>query len=191
MTLIPIQIRPNMKHDYILSVNIYNCSSPVFLNEEKEITRCEINTYVDNNGTNGTLILDYASNELSMDPVNIIKRKEHTVFKESDSEMFQMLYCYSKKDQIELKMDYTKYYAYDTEISDELVFHTDRVYYKNGIYDKIYYDSSLTKSHVKTPYLHKDFKFKYKNMNFSNIHSLFFFTNEIRFIGGMWDNVFP
>ena len=44
--------------------------------EEKEITRCELNTYVkDHNGNYGTLIIDYLSNELSMDPLNIFKSK--------------------------------------------------------------------------------------------------------------------
>lgn len=189
LTLIPTKIRPHLPEDYILSVNIYNCSSPVFLNEEKEITRCEINTYVSDNGTNGTLILDYASNELSMDPVNLIKRKENTVFQESG--MFQNLHCVSEKDGINLRVEYTKFYAYDTFISDDLIGHTDRVYYKNGIYDKIYYDSSLVNATVRTPYLHKNFQFQYKDMNFTNLHSFFFFKDEIRFIGGMWDNVFP
>jgi hypothetical protein len=125
-----------------------------------------------------------------MDPLNLIKRKENTVFQETETGMFQKLFCSSEKDGIYLKMDYTKYYSYNTNISNDLVSHTDRVYYKNGIYDKIYYDSSLVNANVKTPYLHKDFRFSYKNFNFSNIHSLFFFTDEIRFIGGMWDNVF-
>lgn len=190
LTLIPTKIRPELPEDYILSVNIYNCSSPVFLNEEKEITRCEINTYVSDNGTNGTLILDYTSNDLSMDPLNLVKRKENTVFEETESGMFQKLFCSSEKDGIYLRMDYTKYYSYYTNISDDLITHTDRVYYKNGIYDKIYYDSSLVNANVKTPYLHKDFRFSYKGFNFSKIHSLFYFTDEIRFIGGMWDNVF-
>jgi hypothetical protein len=75
LSLVPIKLFPDSKEEYILSVNYYNCSSPVFLNSEKEIARCEFNTYVKDGENEGTLILDYISNDLSMDPVNIIKRK--------------------------------------------------------------------------------------------------------------------
>ena len=61
------------KSGYYLSLNIYNCTSPVFLND-KVTTRFEINTYVNDECRKGTLIIDYLSNELSMDPVNIFKR---------------------------------------------------------------------------------------------------------------------
>lgn len=188
MTIVPIKIRPNKDPEYILSVNIYNCTSPVFFNKEKEITRCEINTYVTDGQNNGTMILDYASNDLSMDPINIMKMKNDVRF--NDEGTFRDLYCNSIKDEIILNMSYTQYYAHKTKIGNELIDYTDRVYYKNGIYDKIYYDASLTKGRVKTPYLHKNFEFSYKGMVFNNIYSLFFFTDEIRFIGGMWDNVF-
>ena len=61
--------------DYYLSVNIYNCSSPIFNTiTQDEVTRCEINTYVTDSKKNiGTVIMDYCSNYLSMDPVNIFK----------------------------------------------------------------------------------------------------------------------
>ena len=67
--------------------------------------------------------------------------------------------------------------------------YTDRVYYKNGIYDKIYFDSSLTSADLREPYLFTDFKFTYRDLNFTDLHSIFYFKNEIRFIGGMWDNL--
>ena len=82
LSMIPIKM--DEKEEYILSVNVYNCTSPVFLND-KEITRFEINTYVrDEYNNNGTLILDYISNELSMDPLNIIKWKQDLVYNKYD-----------------------------------------------------------------------------------------------------------
>ena len=86
LEIVPIKMYDDedQKYNY-LSVNIYNCTSPVFLNQEKEITRCEINTYVkDNMGNYGTLIIDYLSNEISMDPINIFKFKENVNFYDND-----------------------------------------------------------------------------------------------------------
>ena len=92
LELIPINILPNEEKSNYLSVNIYNCSSPAFINEEKEVTRCELNTYVkDKNGNYGTLIIDYLSNELSMDPLNIFKLKERTEF--YDNDIYKIINC--------------------------------------------------------------------------------------------------
>tara|TARA_X000000950_G_scaffold31513_1_gene34043 strand:- start:118 stop:864 length:747 start_codon:yes stop_codon:yes gene_type:complete len=186
LTIIPIKM--DEKEEYILSVNVYNCTSPVFLND-KEITRFEINTYVrDEYNNNGTLILDYISNELSMDPLNIIKWKEDLVYNKYD--VFNYIECNSKRDRIELNINFTAEYAKKIKIDEDLVKYTDRVYYKNGIYDKIYFDSSLTSADLREPYLFTDFKFIYRDLNFTDLHSIFYFKNEIRFIGGMWDNLF-
>ena len=186
LSMIPIKM--DEKEEYILSVNVYNCTSPVFLND-KEITRFEINTYVrDEYNNNGTLILDYISNELSMDPLNIIKWKEDLVYNKYD--VFNYIECNSKRDRIELNINFTAEYAKKIEINEDLVKYTDRVYYKNGIYDKIYFDSSLTSADLREPYLFTDFKFIYRDLNFTDLHSIFYFKNEIRFIGGMWDNLF-
>ena len=68
----PIRIAGYDKPEYYLSLNIYNCSSPLFLNDAG-MTRFEINTYVTDGIRKGTLIMDYMSNALSMDPVNIFK----------------------------------------------------------------------------------------------------------------------
>ena len=186
LSMIPIKM--DEKEEYILSVNVYNCTSPVFLND-KEITRFEINTYVrDEYNNKGTLILDYISNELSMDPLNIIKWKEDLVYNKYD--VFNYIECNSKRDRIELNINFTAEYAKKIKIDEDLVKYTDRVYYKNGIYDKIYFDSSLTSADLREPYLFTDFKFIYRDLNFTDLHSIFYFKNEIRFIGGMWDNLF-
>ena len=186
LTIIPIKM--DEKEEYILSVNVYNCTSPVFLND-KEITRFEINTYVrDEYNNNGTLILDYISNELSMDPLNIIKWKEDLVYNKYD--IFNYIECNSKRDRVELNINFTAEYAKKIKIDEDLVKYTDRVYYKNGIYDKIFFDSSLTSADLREPYLFTDFKFIYRDLNFTDLHSIFYFKNEIRFIGGMWDNLF-
>ena len=68
----PIRIAGYDKPEYYLSLNIYNCTSPLFLNEAG-MTRFEINTYVTDGSRKGTLIMDYMSNALSMDPVNVFK----------------------------------------------------------------------------------------------------------------------
>ena len=68
--------------EFFLSINIYNCTSPVFdFLIDDPATRCEINTYVvDKNNLKGTLILDYVSNTLSLDPDNLFKTKGNIKF---------------------------------------------------------------------------------------------------------------
>ena len=66
LVIVPINILPREEKSKYLSINIYNCSSPIFMNDEKTTTRCEINTYVvDKNNVKGTLIIDYVSNILN------------------------------------------------------------------------------------------------------------------------------
>ncbi len=68
--------------EYFISINIYNCTSPVFdFLTDGPATRCEINTYVvDKNNLKGTLIMDYVSNIISLDPDNLFKKKGNIKF---------------------------------------------------------------------------------------------------------------
>ena len=56
--------------------------------------------------------------------------------------------------------------------------------------DKIYYDSSLVNAIVKSPSIYLNLSFIYKNLTFNKIDSIFYFVNEIKFIGGMWSNIY-
>ena len=67
---------------------------------------------------------------------------------------------------------------------------SDIIYYKNGIYDKLYYDSSLVKAVIEEPYIIQDSVFYYRNMCFYEPDSVFYFKHPISFVGSMWDNVF-
>ena len=188
LELVSIPMTPQDTPSNYLSVNVYNCTSPVFMNEAQVVTRCEINTYVRDkrNGALGTLIIDYLSNGLSMDPLNIFKWPEHTLFANAGSR--NEVECVSKKEEIYLSLNITKLLDYKRIISDELIKYTDNVYYKNGIMDKIYYDSSLVHATTKSPCVDLDVKFRYKDLCFTRASSIFYFTNNIRFIGGMWEN---
>lgn len=192
LEIVPISIFPGEKESKYLSINVYNCSSSVFMNDEKWITRCEVNTYVrDKDGNYGTIILDYLCNDLSMDPVNIFKQKEDIVFHENENE--NIIKGRSVGDKISLDFKYNTLGTIKTSISDSLIKYTDNIYYKNGIMDKIYYDSSLVNAVVKRQlsFLDEqcDFNFVYKDLVFDKISNMFYFDNEIRFIGGMWDNL--
>lgn len=189
LEIVPINLYPNEENYNYLSLNIYNCTSPVFVNNNKETTRFEINTYVrDKKGKLGTLILDYLSNDLSMDPVNIFKLRDNVNFRTNN--IFNTIDCSSKKEGIDLKINYTTFYDKKIYISDELIEYTDKIYYKNGIYDRIYYDSSLVNANIRSPTLFYNNTFKYKDLTFENLDSIFYFTNNISFIGGMWSNIF-
>lgn len=189
LEIVPIQITPYEEKSNYLSVNIYNCSSPVFLNDNKNITRCEINTYVKDKDNNiGTLIIDYLSNELSMDPVNIFKKKDDISFDRHF--IYNIINCVSKDENIELLINYTLFRESNFDISSSLIEYTDNIYYKNGIYDKIYYDTSLVKPNLRTPRYTYNFSFNYKDLSFDRFDSIFYFANHINFVGSMWSNLY-
>ena len=190
LEIIPVKLlnHETNKNNY-LSVNIYNCTSPVFMNDN-DMTRCEVNTYVKNTKTNktGTLILDYISSELSMDPVNIFKSKED--IKYTKDEEYNNIECLSNKDKIDLKLIFRKMFEKQIKINDELIEYSDYIFYKNGIYDKLYYDTTLVKAVTIMPTLFTLQTFKYRDLNFDYFNSLFYFKNKIEFVGGMWNNLY-
>tara|TARA_Y100000992_G_scaffold301387_2_gene272167 strand:- start:731 stop:1504 length:774 start_codon:yes stop_codon:yes gene_type:complete len=192
LSITPISLFPNEKKRNYLSINIYNCSSPAFLNKNKQTTRCEINTYIKDNETGkyGTLIIDYLSNELSMDPVNIFKDKNKLVYSNDVSDSIKVDGT-SESEHIDLKFNVLSPVTSNCHINTELVKYSDFIYYKNGIYDKLYYDSTLVEAPVQMiPIKDKhNFMFRYKDLVFDKIDSVFFFENSINFVGGMWDNL--
>ncbi len=189
LEIVPINILEEDKDKYnYLSVNIYNCTSPVFFNDLNELTRCEINTYVkDKKGNYGTLIIDYLSNEFSMDPVNIFKSKEDVNFYNTD--IFKTINCTSLKDRVTLNINFSSLVDNNIRLNNELIKYTDKVFYKNGIFDKIYYDSSLVDPIINVPNSVFNFSFIYKDLFFEKIDSIFYFKEGISFIAGMWDNI--
>ena len=223
LSIVPVCLFPEDESTKYLSVNIYNCSSPAFLNGNKQTLRCELNTYVQDmeTGQYGTLILDYLSNELSMDPVNLFKlppshrdgNVEYHILHQPhiDSYRTKKIYidCSSKKDKImlSLKLFIDSLKEVTIHTSKELVKYSDYIYYKNGIYDKLYYDDTLVNAHLKSP--RKDpenlpnkhlsstniddnidrFFFTYKDLFFEKADSVFYFENNINFIGSMWENI--
>ena len=179
-----INMQKNLKSGYYLSLNVYNCTSPVFLND-KVTTRFEINTYVNDECRKGTLIIDYLSNELSMDPVNIFKRLSSLCYSNNK------IVGKSKSQQIfletKIKTDIINdEYIY---IHNDLVDYSDNIFYMNGIYDKLFYDASLTKAILKKPTL-CDLNFTFLNITFSEPECVFYFENQIDFVGGVWYNIF-
>ncbi len=179
-----ISMEKNLKSGYYLSLNIYNCTSPVFLND-KETTRFEINTYVKHKEKKGTLIIDYISNQLSMDPVNIIKKKSYLEYNKNEingENLNKTILLHSK---IKTNIEKDAYIL----IHDDLADYSDIIFYTNGIYDKLFYDTSLTKASFKIPIL-DGLNFTFLNITFSTPHSVFYFENQIDFVGGVWYNVF-
>ena len=54
---------------------------------------------------------------------------------------------------------------------------------------KVYYDSSLIKSVIRIPKNSKNIKFNFLENEFNEIDSIFYFKDEIRFVGAMWENI--
>ena len=179
--MLPIKMAVYDKPEYYLSLNIYNCSSPLFLNEAG-MTRFEINTYVTDGLNKGTLIMDYMSNALSMDPVNIFKDATPITYIDG--------VIAGKVDNISLHGNIT---ISDKDpafvVSDDLSYYSDIIYYTNGIYDKLYYDSTLTNAVLKIPKIIA-LNFTYLNISFNKPESVFYFRNQIDFVGSVWENLF-
>ena len=188
LTLVPLKISKYEFPTYYINVNVYNCSSPILMSNEN-IVRCEINTYVRNrDGTLGTLILDYVSNGISLDPINLFKSANMAKFIKKDG--YNIINCRSKNQKITLDLSYSILNSEEFTMSKELIDYTDNIYYKNGIMDKIYYDSSLTRANIKQTNFISNFIFKYRDLEFDNIDSIFYFTDELRFVGSVWDNIY-
>ena len=108
--------------------------------------------------------------------------------------------CTSEKDDIYFNLSLIPWYYSSTETSpnieskqihDDLIQYSDAIYYKNGIYDKLYYDSSLVNAPIHFPYVvHKNANFYYRGMIFEKPDHVFFFEKPIFFVGGMGENVF-
>ena len=119
--------------EYYLSINIYNCTSPIFdFLTNEAATRCEINTYVvDKNNIKGTLIMDYVSNILSLDPDNLFKCAGDVNFKKEKEKMIG----YAKNKNIDLEFEYNiKRNIVSTQrVSSKLLKFTDVIFYNCGI----------------------------------------------------------
>ena len=152
----------------------------------------EINTYVKDSktGNYGTLNLDYLSNDLSMDPINLFKPKSSISYINNGLDTINVD-SISINENIKLSLKAIPEITTDCAISNELIKYSDYIYYKNGIYDKLFYDSTLVEGAIRqiSPVVLEKFKFNYKDLIFEEIDSIFFFENKINFVGGMWENL--
>ena len=64
----------------------------------------------------------------------------------------------------------------------------DKIFYNNGIYDKLYYDSSLIHNKLLIPYFYNA-HFNFMDIEFKEPDSIFFFKDKLNFVGGMWHNL--
>jgi len=179
--------------DYYVSINIYNCTSPMFsIVSDSAVTRCEINTYITNKKNEyGTLIMDYCSNFLSIDPDNIFRLPTFTSYLSNKQyplgDRNEILKAKGKN--IDFFINYTASPRdKDFKISDQLIYFTDKIFYNNGLYDKLYYDTSLILAKTKIPVVH-NLSFKFFDLEFSQPESIFYFTNELNFVCAMWNNL--
>ena len=189
LEIVPIKLlNEESESSFYLSANIYNCTAPIMSNTQ-EIGRCEINTYIYDKANNkyATIILDYLSNQISMDPVNVFKPSEEMIYLNDNNNLKSK--CFSKKDTIVLDYNFDLSSGKNIKLSDELIKFTDKIYYKNGLYDKIYYDSSLTQPEIIYPDKYQ-LSFQYRDLNFYDIDSIFYFKNKIQFAGSMWHNLY-
>jgi hypothetical protein len=133
------------KKGYYLSINIYNCTSPLFQQYSNDpVSRCEIY-------------------RLSAKNKN-----------------FELLANFKRDDKRDV----------DIPLNPAIIGHTDNCFYLNGIYDKLYYDSSLVRSSIRIPRIYTDIKFKFLDIEFDEIDSIFYFRDSLNFVGAIWKNLY-
>ena len=189
LILAPSSLLNEDSKDYYLSINIYNCSSPLFdFISNVPVTRCELNIYVkDSLNNKGTLIMDYESNILSLDPENIFKKAGNAKFNKDYD------YLNGKVKNSNFNLDFKYNWILNTinlnKLSTNLIEYTDRIYYPNGYYDKLFYDSSLIHNNI-IEVNDYEIYFKFLNIEFTDVDSVFYFENKIDFVGGLWANLY-
>ena len=132
--------------------------------------------------------MDYISNILSMDADKIFKPPGKIMFKNKDNKL------YGKAKNKNIDLDFNIDIKYKNPkikpiLSDSLIIKTENIFYNSGIYDKVYFDSTFLKNNIIICNNH-DINFKFYDIEFNNIHSVFYFEKNINFIGGMWYNIF-
>jgi hypothetical protein len=126
--------------------------------------------------------MDYMSNALSMDPVNVFKDAV-PIYYHNGSIVGKVDNIYLNTTILVANKD-SRFYP-----ADDLSYYSDIIYYSNGIYDKLYYDSTLTNAILKIPKI-ISLNFTYLNTTFSKPESIFYFQNQIDFVGSVWENLF-
>ena len=190
LELVPISILENEKEDYYLSVNIYNCSSPILLTD-KSVTRCELNVYVKDYYNNyGTLIIDYITNGQSMDPISLLKLPElEKICKFIKNKDDYRIINVSPIHKLNITANFSTLNIKSCKLNSQLIDYTGNIFYKDGILDKLYYDNSLTNAET-YKVENFDVDFNYRNIKKKKPSSIFFFKNKINFVGSMWHNVY-
>ena len=83
---------------------------------------------------------------------------------------------------------------YRDRLSHDLIKYTDRIYYLDGIYDKLYYDTSLLNNPIviinNNNNNNNNIEFNFLGSKFYNPDSVFVFSEPINFVGSMWENLF-
>lgn len=189
LNIAPASLIKDNSKDYFLSINIYNCTSPIFsFIDDNPVTRCEVNMYVyDKNNEKGTLIMDYVSNILSLDPENLFKKGGDILFNQNNN----IIKGHANNNNFKLDFNYdfiNNIVSYNS-LSENLIKFTDKIYYNNGLYDKLYYDSSLIHNKI-IDCKNFDVKFNFLNIDFQNVDSIFYFKKKINFVGGLWYNLY-
>ena len=136
------------------------------------------------------MILDYSSNELSMDPVNIFKRSSDLYYNLTEKSAESEGSISSDSENFSFRTRFSDYFENNVfDIDEDLIKYSDNIYYSNGVYDKLYYDSSLSFQKLYKPNL-IDSKFKFHNFSFIEPDSIFIFKDKISFSGSIWKNIY-
>ena len=126
-----------------------------------------------------------------MDPVNVFKQKSDLWYLGVKDKFNNLLNGDCSSENITLFLDMkNKFSDNDNKIniSDDLIKYSDQIYYSNGVYDKLYFDSTLIYPTLVVPDLvHHNFNFY--NFTFDKPDNYFYFKDGISFSGSIWNNL--
>ena len=134
--LIPVRVLAGEEPAYLLTLNIYNVSGLA------SGSRAEWSTYVDDgDGRPRYMILEARSSSGSMDPVHIVTpsgRVDH--MRNRDTLLSTVASGDGKLFRSEIRVSAKQAAA---ELATEWVAANDRIYWRNGVFDRAWYDGKL------------------------------------------------
>ncbi len=142
LELVPVRVLADEQPAYLLTLNIYEVSGLV------SGSRAEWSTYVDDgDGKPRYMILEAQSSSGSMDPVNIVTRADTVEHVRNGMELF------SRVDSGQGSSFTATIGLSDAQpmsrLANEWIGANDRIYWRNGIFDRAWYDASLFDSPVR------------------------------------------
>lgn len=143
ISLTPIRCIEGEKASLLLTLNIYEVTGLV------SGARAEWSTYIsDRDGISRYMVLEAQAARGSMDPVNLVTRAGRVEHSRSGNILSSRVYAKGRKQfSARLRLDESHPVA---AISPEWITANDSIYWRNGVYDRVWYNGSMFNAKVRS-----------------------------------------